>query len=31
MDHLRERIREGNLRDGRTVLGVFYYDLLYAG
>ncbi|MFB6227923.1 MAG: NUDIX hydrolase [Halobacteriales archaeon] len=28
MDHLRERLRKGNLRDGRTALGVFYYDLL---
>ncbi len=31
MDHLRERLRKGNLRDGRTALGVFYYDLLYTG
>jgi ADP-ribose pyrophosphatase len=30
MDHLRERLRQGDLRDGRTALGVFYYDLLYA-
>jgi len=29
-DHLRERLREGDLRDGRTALGLFYYDLLYA-
>jgi ADP-ribose pyrophosphatase len=28
MDRLRERLREGTLRDGRTALGVFYYDLL---
>jgi ADP-ribose pyrophosphatase len=30
MDHLQERLRKGTLRDGRTALGVFYYDLLYA-
>jgi ADP-ribose pyrophosphatase len=28
MDRLQERLREGSLRDGRTALGVFYYDLL---
>ncbi|MFB6296031.1 MAG: NUDIX hydrolase [Halobacteriales archaeon] len=28
MDRLRERLREGDLRDGRSALGVFYYDLL---
>jgi len=28
MDRLRERLRDGNLRDGRTALGVFYYGLL---
>ncbi len=30
MDHLQERLRKGDLRDGRTALGVFYYDTLYA-
>ena len=29
MDDLRERLRRGDLRDGRTALGVFYYDLLF--
>ena len=28
MDHLHERLQKGDLRDGRTALGVFYYDLL---
>jgi ADP-ribose pyrophosphatase len=31
MEHLRERLRDGDLRDGRTALGVFYYDLLGDG
>jgi len=28
LDHLRERLREGGIRDGRTALGLFYYDAL---
>ena len=31
LDYLRERLRAGDLRDGRTALGVFYYDALRDG
>jgi len=27
MDHLRERLRDGDLRDGRTALGVCYHTI----
>jgi ADP-ribose pyrophosphatase len=31
MDKLEERLRAGDLRDGRTALGLFYYDALRGG